>query len=148
MSMGFAILKLLTLGQFTPFAEVRLWRYRICNAFFGTAQARFTGSGREVYKPFLISFLAAIAAMIVVYGGALTVSPEIRDMLQRAPVFSFVDTLGMSGNCPSALGGNGRTDASTGYSICGSGLVPGARATTEPGGAHVEILRFVGIIFA
>src|SRR3546814_14457136 len=73
MSMGFAILKLLTLGQFTPFAEVRLWRYRICNAFFGTAQARFTGSGRAVYKPFLISFLAAIAAMIVVYAGALTV---------------------------------------------------------------------------
>jgi uncharacterized membrane protein YjgN (DUF898 family) len=70
MSMGFAILKLLTLGQFTPFAEVRLWRYRICNAFFGTAQARFTGSGREVYKPFLISFLASIAATAAALGGA------------------------------------------------------------------------------
>src|SRR3546814_1694932 len=68
MSMGFAILKLLTLWQYAPFADVRLWRYRIGNAFFGTAQARFTGSGREVYKPFLVSFVTLLAVMLIAFG--------------------------------------------------------------------------------
>src|SRR3546814_10647443 len=88
MAMGFAILKLLTLGQFTPFAEMRLWRYRICNAFFGTAQARFTGSGREVYKPFLISFLAFIAALAVAFGGAWLIEGAA---LERAIEFLSID---------------------------------------------------------
>ncbi len=147
-AMGYAILKVVTLGQFTPFAAVRLWRYRIGNAFFGTAQARFAGSGREVYRPFLISFLTAIAAMIVVYGGALTLSPEIRGMLQRAPVFSFNDMLGMPANCPSTLGESDGTAPSTGHSICRIGADLGARATAEPLDVHGEVLRFVGIILA
>jgi uncharacterized membrane protein YjgN (DUF898 family) len=69
-SVGYFLLQVATLAQFTPFATVRLWRYRIDNIFFGTERARFSGSGRAVYRPFLVAFLASLAATAVALGGA------------------------------------------------------------------------------
>jgi uncharacterized membrane protein YjgN (DUF898 family) len=68
-SIGYGILSGLTLYQFVPFATVRLWRYRLTNAFFGTAQAGFDGHGRHVYPRYLVSFLLSAAAVALI-GGA------------------------------------------------------------------------------
>jgi uncharacterized membrane protein YjgN (DUF898 family) len=65
-SIGYGILSSVTLYQFIPFATVRLWRYRIQNVFFGTAQARFEGRGRDLYWRFLGSFLIWIGVGVVV----------------------------------------------------------------------------------
>ena len=65
-SIGYGILSGLTIYQFVPFATVRLWRYRLKNLFFGTAQASFEGHGRHLYPRYLGSFVLAFAAAIVV----------------------------------------------------------------------------------
>jgi uncharacterized membrane protein YjgN (DUF898 family) len=65
-SIGYGILSGLTLRQFVPFATVRLWRYRLKNLFFGTAQASFEGHGRHLYPRYLGSFALAFAAAVVV----------------------------------------------------------------------------------
>lgn len=66
----YVLLRIATLGLYAPFATVRLWAYRINNVHFGTARASFEGSGRQIFKPFLISFLASLAAFAVAFGGA------------------------------------------------------------------------------
>ena len=65
-SIGYGILSGLTIYQFVPFATVRLWRYRLKNLFFGTAQASFEGHGRHLYPRYLGSFVLAFAAGILV----------------------------------------------------------------------------------
>lgn len=75
-SVGYLLLQIVTLAQFTPFATVRLWRYRIDNIFFGTERASFSGSGRAVYRPFLVAFLASLAATAASFAGAYLVYGE------------------------------------------------------------------------
>jgi uncharacterized membrane protein YjgN (DUF898 family) len=65
-SIGYGILSGLTFYQFIPFATVRLWRYRLKNLFFGTAQASFEGHGRHLYPRYLGSFVLSFAAAILV----------------------------------------------------------------------------------
>ena len=67
-SIGYGILTGLTIYQFVPFATVRLWRYRLKNLFYGTAQASFEGHGRHLYARYLGSFVLAFAAGILVVG--------------------------------------------------------------------------------
>jgi len=65
-SIGYGLLSGLTFYQFIPFATVRLWRYRLKNLFFGTAQASFEGHGRHLYPRYLGSFALSFAAAILV----------------------------------------------------------------------------------
>ena len=67
-SIGYGILSGLTLYQFVPFATVRLWRYRLRNACFGTAQANFEGHGRHLYPRYLGSFFLSVAAAALIGG--------------------------------------------------------------------------------
>jgi len=83
-SIGYGILSGLTIYQFVPFAAVRLWRYRLKNVFFGTAQASFEGHGRHLYPRYLGSFFLSIAAGILV--GAIffaVMHDDIRDVFAK-----------------------------------------------------------------
>ena len=47
---------------------MRLWRYRLRNACFGTAQANFEGHGRHLYPRYLGSFFLSVAAAALIGG--------------------------------------------------------------------------------
>lgn len=59
---AYGLLSVFTFYQFVPFATVRLWRYRVSNLFFGTAQGSFDGHGRHLYLRYLASFAGWIVA--------------------------------------------------------------------------------------
>jgi uncharacterized membrane protein YjgN (DUF898 family) len=82
-SIGYGILTGLTFYQFVPFATVRLWRYRLNNLFFGTAQASFEGRGRDLYGRYVLAFLLSIGAGIIIVGGiALSMSSVFQEMFE------------------------------------------------------------------
>jgi uncharacterized membrane protein YjgN (DUF898 family) len=82
-SIGYGILTGLTLYQFVPFATVRLWRYRLNNLFFGTAQGNFEGRGRDLYGRYLVAFLLSIGAGIIIVGGiALSMGSAFQEMFE------------------------------------------------------------------
>ena len=90
-SIGYGILSGLTFYQFIPFATVRLWRYRLKNLFFGTAQASFEGHGRHLYPRYLGSFVLSFAAAILVglvffvvmHDDILDVFQKMRELAQQ-----------------------------------------------------------------
>jgi uncharacterized membrane protein YjgN (DUF898 family) len=99
-SIGYGILSGLTLYQFVPFATVRLWRYRLKNLFFGTAQATFEGHGRHLYPRYLGSFVLAFAAAIVV--GSLFVGIMYSDIADIFHKMSEATQLRQSGGTMTA----------------------------------------------
>jgi uncharacterized membrane protein YjgN (DUF898 family) len=79
---------------------VRLWRYRLKNLFFGTAQATFEGHGRHLYPRYLGSFVLAFAAAIVV--GSLFVGIMYSDIADIFHKMSEATQLRQSGGTMTA----------------------------------------------
>ncbi len=73
-NIGYALLSILTLAQYQPFATIRLIGYRVNNLFFGTARASFDGRGRDIYPRYLLTFLLSLLIFAMFFGGLLAVA--------------------------------------------------------------------------
>ncbi len=60
MFMGFALLKLASLGWVTPIANMWLERYRLTNTHFGDRRFAFTGVAGDLYGPFAVGWVFAV----------------------------------------------------------------------------------------
>jgi uncharacterized membrane protein YjgN (DUF898 family) len=58
-------LNFLTLGLYYPWARVRLWSYEANNMRFGDRRFTFEGSGRDLFGAWVLSYGAAIGALVL-----------------------------------------------------------------------------------
>ncbi len=83
-SVLYAILAGLTLFQMLPWRSIRLAEQRINASSLGNLRFRFQGRARDVYGPFLLTLLGALALLALVAAGAWTVVQGYLPAIQAA----------------------------------------------------------------
>lgn len=58
---GWSLLVIVTAGLAYPFMAASLWRYRYRNSWYGDRQFGFTGSWKQLARPFYVAYLAITA---------------------------------------------------------------------------------------
>lgn len=83
-SVLYAVLAGLTLFQMLPWRSIRLAEQRINASSLGNLRFRFQGRARDVYGPFLLTLLGALALLALVAAGAWTVVQGYLPAIQAA----------------------------------------------------------------
>jgi uncharacterized membrane protein YjgN (DUF898 family) len=83
-SVLYAVLAGLTLFQMLPWRSIRLAEQRINASSLGNLRFRFQGRARDVYGPFLLTLLGALALLALVAAGAWTVMQGYLPAIQAA----------------------------------------------------------------
>ena len=82
-SIGYGILTMLTLFQMAPWRAVRLAEHRINASSLGSLRFTFRGRAREVYVPFLLTYLATLALFAVIGYGVWTAVQGYLPLIQE-----------------------------------------------------------------
>jgi len=83
-SVLYAVLAGLTLFQMLPWRSIRLAEQRINASSLGNLRFSFRGRARDVYGPFLLTLLGALALLALVAAGAWTVVQGYLPAIQAA----------------------------------------------------------------
>ena len=90
-SIGYGFLAVFTLFQLAPWRAVRLAEHRINASSLGSLRFTFRGRAREVYVPFLVTYLATLALLAAIGYGVWTAVQGYLPLLQQVVVRDRTD---------------------------------------------------------